>query len=77
MFVSDCKAQKSRADTSSARPGEEFILWFDKPAEQWTDALPVGNGRLGAMVFGGITSERLALNEDTLWSGAPREARRN
>ena len=47
-------------------------LWFDQPAEQWADALPVGNGRLGAMVFGEVKSERIALNEDTLWSGAPR-----
>jgi alpha-L-fucosidase 2 len=48
-------------------------LWFSEPAKQWADALPVGNGRLGAMVFGGIGTERLALNEDTLWSGFPRD----
>ncbi len=48
-------------------------LWYIQPAEQWTDALPVGNGRLGAMIFGGVASERIALNEDTLWSGAPRD----
>src|SRR4051794_32973977 len=47
-------------------------LWFDQPAEQWADALPVGNGRLGAMIFGEVKSERIALDEDTLWSGAPR-----
>ena len=46
-------------------------LWYDKPASTWVEALPVGNGRLGAMVFGGVTEERLQLNEDTLWSGAP------
>jgi alpha-L-fucosidase 2 len=51
----------------------ETVLWFRKPAEQWTDALPVGNGRLGAMVFGGLKAERLQLNQDTLWSGHPRE----
>ena len=59
-----------------ARCNQEMILlltmWFDQPAEQWADALPVGNGRLGAMVFGEVKSERIALNEDTLWSGAPR-----
>ncbi len=49
------------------------MLWYRQPAEKWTDALPIGNGRLGAMVFGGVESERLQLNEDTLWSGAPRE----
>jgi alpha-L-fucosidase 2 len=51
----------------------DLSLWYDKPAEVWKDALPVGNGRLGGMVFGGVTSERIALNEDTLWSGAPRD----
>src|SRR5436309_2853963 len=46
-------------------------LWYRKPAERWTEALPVGNGRIGAMVFGGIDRERLQLNEDSLWSGGP------
>ena len=49
------------------------VLWYRQPAQVWTDALPVGNGRLGAMVFGGVTQERLALNEATLWSGGPKE----
>ncbi len=44
-------------------------LRYDKPANEWTDALPLGNGRVGAMVFGGTHTERFALNEDTLWSG--------
>ena len=52
---------------------QPMSLWYREPAGRWTDALPVGNGRLGAMVFGGVTSERIALNEDTLWSGAPRD----
>lgn len=46
-------------------------LWYKQPAEKWTDALPLGNGRLGAMVFGKITDELIQLNEDTLWSGFP------
>ena len=46
-------------------------LWYRQPAAEWTQALPVGNGRLGAMVFGGTTHERLQLNEDTLWNGGP------
>jgi alpha-L-fucosidase 2 len=46
-------------------------LWYRAPAEQWEEALPVGNGRIGAMVFGGIATERLQLNEDTLWAGGP------
>ena len=54
-------------------PQGEVVVWFDQPAKHWGDALPVGNGRLGAMVFGDPHSERLALNEDTLWSGFPRD----
>ena len=46
-------------------------IWFDHPADRWLEALPVGNGRLGAMVFGGASRERLHLTESTLWSGAP------
>ena len=48
-------------------------LWYEAPAARWIEALPVGNGRLGAMVFGGVVRERLQLNEDTLWAGAPRD----
>ena len=48
-------------------------LWYRQPAARWLEALPVGNGRLGAMVFGGIDLERYALNEATAWSGAPGE----
>ena len=44
------------------------ILWYTRPGEAWTDALPLGNGRLGAMVYGGIEQEKIALNDDTLWS---------
>ena len=46
-------------------------LWYRAPAMKWTEALPVGNGRLGAMVFGGPAREQLQLNEDTLWGGGP------
>src|SRR5690349_22816627 len=50
---------------------QDLTLWYQQPAAQWVEALPIGNGRLGAMIFGGVTSERLQLNQDTLWSGAP------
>lgn len=46
-------------------------MWYSQPAERWLEALPIGNGRLGGMVFGGIHSERIALSESTAWSGAP------
>jgi alpha-L-fucosidase 2 len=52
-------------------PAEPLSLWYRRPATAWVQALPVGNGRLGAMVFGGVTRERLQLNEDTLWAGGP------
>src|SRR5271163_292075 len=56
----------------------DLTLWYEKPAAQWIDALPIGNGRLGAMVFGGgedgaFNKELLQFNEDTLWSGQPRD----
>ncbi len=47
------------------------LLWFDAPAAKWEEALPVGNGRLGAMVFGKHGEERIQLNEETYWSGGP------
>ncbi|MBR1864430.1 MAG: glycoside hydrolase family 95 protein [Ruminococcus sp.] len=47
-------------------------LWYDRPAEDWNDALPVGNGRIGGMSFGQPLTERIQLNEDSLWSGGPR-----
>lgn len=51
--------------------GNPHLLWYDKPAAKWEEALPVGNGRLGAMIFGGPAEERLQLNEGTLWAGGP------
>jgi alpha-L-fucosidase 2 len=53
--------------------GADESLKYTQPASQWTEALPVGNGRLGAMVFGGVANEHLQLNEATLWSGGPRD----
>ena len=47
------------------------VLFYRQPAKEWVEALPVGNGRLGGMVFGGVPAERIQLNEDTFWSGGP------
>lgn len=67
-----------RADAVSvdgADAGNDALkLWYRKPATQWVEALPLGNGRLGAMVWGGIEHERLQLNEDTLYAGGPYDA---
>ena len=59
---------------ASAGPVDDSIgpvLFYRQPAREWVEALPVGNGRLGGMVFGGVPAERIQLNEDTFWSGGP------
>ena len=58
--------------TAAQRPPDSespLTLWYRQPAGEWVEALPVGNGRLGAMVFGGTSHERIQLNEQTVWSG--------
>ncbi len=60
----------NRYDTDKWR---NLKLWYRQPAQKWTEALPVGNGRLGAMVFGGTEHEQLQFNDDTLWTGGPHE----
>jgi alpha-L-fucosidase 2 len=52
-------------------------LWYDQPARQWVEALPVGNGRIGAMVFGHPSAERIQFNEETVWTGGPHEYQRS
>ena len=59
------------AISAASVPPRRQALWYRQPAQAWTEALPVGNGRLGAMVFGGTGHERLQLNESSLWSGGP------
>ncbi len=51
----------------------DTVLWYRRPASGWLEALPIGNGRLGAMIFGGIAQEKLQLNEGTLWAGGPHD----
>lgn len=63
VFAADARAQQSA----------ENILFYTHPAREWNQALPLGNGRLGAMVFGNVLSERIQLNENSLWMGGPRE----
>jgi alpha-L-fucosidase 2 len=59
--------------TGADTPEVPLSLRFDQPAGVWDEALPLGNGRIGAMVFGGVISERIALNETTLWGGKPHD----
>jgi alpha-L-fucosidase 2 len=57
--------------SSSAFAQHKNVLWYDKPAANWNEALPIGNGYIGAMVFGNTQLERLQLNESTIWGGGP------
>jgi alpha-L-fucosidase 2 len=67
LLVAGCKVKKVK---------DKIELWYDKPAKTWTQALPIGNGRLGAMIYGGAEEEHLQFNEETLWDCAPREYNR-
>ena len=72
--------EKKKPTTPPAHPlapgAAATTLWYAQPATKWVEALPVGNGRLGAMVFGGVASERINLNEQTIWTGGPYEPTR-
>src|SRR5437868_459190 len=57
----------------AAASDQSVLLWYRQPAEKWVEAMPIGNGRLGAMVFGKIADEHIQLNEDTVWSGERRD----
>jgi alpha-L-fucosidase 2 len=62
----------SMAGAAAAEP-RPLVLIYDKPAEEWTEALPIGSGRLGGMIFGGMAEEHVQFNEDTLWKGEPHD----
>ncbi|MGA2272777.1 MAG: glycoside hydrolase N-terminal domain-containing protein [Bryobacteraceae bacterium] len=64
-------ALRAPADPAGESSAQDLTLWYTGPAEQWVDGLPLGNGRLGAMVMGGAPKELIWLNEATLWSGSP------
>ena len=55
----------------------ELKLWYNQPAQKWTDALPIGNGSLGAMIYGGVANDHIQFNEQTLWTGEPRKYQRD
>jgi alpha-L-fucosidase 2 len=57
--------------TSEIEEESNLKLWYDEPAENWEEALPIGNGRLGAMVYGGYLTDTIQLNEETVWAGEP------
>ena len=69
LVYSQSENLSERIDKKTYNTGS--VLWYDMPAKEWEEALPVGNGRLGAMVFGKHGEERIQFNEETLWSGGP------
>jgi alpha-L-fucosidase 2 len=70
LFALSLSVSAERSTWSYPSTGP-LALWYRSPANKWTEALPIGNGRLGAMVFGGAEQEHLQLNEDTLYAGGP------
>jgi alpha-L-fucosidase 2 len=75
-FICCNNSQSDLNDSGITEKGDSSFdpstfMWYDKPAEKWEDALPVGNGRLGAMVYGKYGEEQIQLNEETYWSGGP------
>ena len=70
-FLASVAAVIGAPSCGTGRPATSLELWYRRPAERWVEALPVGNGRLGAVVFGGTANERIQFNEDTVWQGEP------
>ena len=58
-------------NNEAASRSHNLVLWYQKPAREWVEALPIGNGRLGAMIFGDPKAEHLQVNEETIWTGKP------
>jgi len=70
-FVSLALATVAVAEPAAS--SDDLRLWFAQPAKQWIDGLPIGNGRMGAMIMGGTADERIQFNECTLWTGQPHD----
>ena len=64
---------KSNHQSSLVNSKRDMVLWYNQPGEKWLDGLPIGNGYMGAMVFGRVQNERIALNETSFWSGRPHD----
>lgn len=71
IFIIMLFALVATCSQPSKPENENLKLWYTEPATEWSASLPIGNGRLVAMVFGGVDQEHLQLNEETLWSGGP------
>ena len=66
-----CHAQNRQKAPETTSKDKSLVLWYNQPASEWSEALPIGNGRMGAMIYGGTELEHLQLNEETLWTGGP------
>ncbi len=66
------QARPATVSGSAECPPGDWIMWYERPAARWTEALPVGNGHIGAMVYGGAPLEQIQFNEHTVWTGRPR-----
>ncbi|WP_233267532.1 glycosyl hydrolase family 95 catalytic domain-containing protein [Algibacter sp. L1A34] len=66
-----CKTEDKENSKAQEEEKDDLVLWYDAPAVDWNEALPLGNGRLGAMVYGLPEHENIQLNESTLWAGGP------
>jgi alpha-L-fucosidase 2 len=69
IFLACSTAPGGAAESTSC----DMVTWYRQPAQQWLQAMPLGNGMIGAMVFGGVPQERIALNESSFWSGRPHD----
>ncbi|MEA1878451.1 MAG: glycoside hydrolase family 95 protein, partial [Bacteroidota bacterium] len=65
ILTTSCVADRDKS--------KRTVIWFNQPAKTWNEAIPIGNGTLGGMVYGGIESDTIKINEETLWSGEPRD----
>jgi len=73
IFISAQTSFKSYGQSSLNHSKRDMVLWYKQPGLNWTDGMPIGNGYMGAMVFGRVENERIALNEGTFWSGRPHD----
>src|SRR4051812_5828230 len=73
LFCTAASVTHAAEPAATAQSSRNMLLWYRQPATAWLQAMPLGNGSIGAMVFGGVPQERIALNESTFWSGRPHD----
>jgi alpha-L-fucosidase 2 len=71
LRASDAPGQVAAASAGAPAASTNLVLWYDEPSTKWVEALPIGNGRIGGMVHGRVSDERIELNDNTLYSGEP------